>query len=148
MANHALTAGLVLLALVGAVAWILVLVAILVGRGIGKPKDGRRGFWFAIVLLIPLGGLILYALFAMPELPRLDRAVWLPTLIATVVALVTASVIQEGVLARCASRIDDGVTSVLCTEEAPSIATTVGVTVLVGAVTAIVARRERVRRSR
>jgi hypothetical protein len=137
-----------LLTLVATAAWGLVLAAIFVGRGIGVPKDGRRGFWFAVVLLLPVIGAIIYAIRAMPELPRLDRLAWISTIVVTAIVLLTASAIQEMKLTSCESRTDGDITLEFCTRQAPSIATAVGVSILAAAGTVIVVGRERLRRGR
>jgi hypothetical protein len=149
VANHVFTAGIVLLTLVATTVWGVVLVAILVGRGIGRPKDGRRGFWFAIVLFLPVIGTIIYALVAMPDLPRIDPALWISTIVVTVIAFLATSAIQETTASsRCRYGTDGDLVTVFCETQAPSIAVTVGVTILAAAITAIVVRRQRLRQSR
>ena len=148
MSNHIVAAGIVLLALVATAVWGLVLAAILVGGGIGRPKDGRRGFWFAVVLLLPVIGTIIYAIQAMPDLPRIDRAIWISTIVVTVIVFLATSTIQQTALSSCRHRTDGDLTTVLCETQAPSIAVTVGVSILAAAITAILVRRDRLRRSR
>ena len=148
MSSHAFAAVLALFAFVATTAWALVLAAILVGRGMGAPKDGRRGFWFAIVLFLPMIGTFIYAIRAMPQLPRLDRVVWISMLVVTAIVLLIASLIQEEMALTCTSRTEGDLTVEFCTRQAPSITTTVGVSILAGAVTWIVARRPRFRPSR
>ena len=149
MSNHIFAAGLVLVAVVATTVWGLVLAAILVDRGIGRPTDGRRGFWFAIVLFLPVLGTIIYAILAMPDLPRIDPAVWISTIVVAVVVLVATSAIQEEMaLSSCRYRTAGDLTTVFCETQASSIAVTVGASVLAAAITAILVRRERVRRGR
>ena len=148
MTGHVFAAVIALLAFVVTTAWGLVLAALLVGRGIGVPKDGRRGFWFAIVLFLPVIGMFAYAIRAMPELPRLDRVVWISTIVVTALVLLVASVIQEEMALTCTSLTDGDLTMEFCMRQAPSITTTVGVSILAAAVTVTVTRRPRFRPSR
>jgi hypothetical protein len=148
VSDHIVAAGIVLLALVATTVWGLVLAAILVGRGIGRPKDGRRGFWFAVVLFLPVVGTLIYAILAMPDLPRFDPAIWISTIVVTVIVFLATSAIQETAASSCRHRTDGDLTTVFCTEQAPSIAVTVGVSILAAVITATLVRRERLRRTR
>jgi hypothetical protein len=149
VSSNVFAAILALFAFAATTAWALVLAAILVGRGIGVPKDGRRGLWFAIVLFLPIIGTFIYAIRAMPQLPRIDRVVWISAIVVTAIVLLIVSAIQEEMaLTSCTSWTDGDITSVLCTRRAQSIAATVGVSILAAAVTVIVTRRQRFQRRR
>jgi hypothetical protein len=148
VSSNVFAAVLALFAFAAPTAWALVLATILVGRGIGVPKDGRRGRWFAIVLFLPVIGTFIYAIRAMPQLPRIDRVVWISAIVVAAIVLLITSAIQEMALTSCTSWTDGDITSVLCTRQAQSIAATVGVSIMAAAITVIVTGRPRSRRSR
>jgi hypothetical protein len=48
---------------IATLCWLYVMVALVVGEGIGRPRFGHTGTWFAVVALIPGIGLLLFLAF-------------------------------------------------------------------------------------